>query len=118
MFLLVFSGMSKDNQDFLTKHVTISLVVSVAPGTSPNKNPPFLADRKRLRTTNSLGSQGRQVRDGPFGGVHHVRTNRYMIKSTLKIARCCGTLGDSGFLQKFLGLFQVIMANPVFGTLT
>ena len=39
--------------------------------------------------------------------VHHVRTNRYMIKSTLKIARYC-PIGDSGFLQ-FLGLFQVIM---------
>ena len=35
----------------------------------------------------------------------------YMIKSTLKIARCCA-LVIQGF-SNFLGLFQVIMANPV-----
>ena len=44
-------------------------------------------------------------------GVHHFRTNRYMIESTLKIAGGVETLGDSGFQPIFLGLFQVIMAN-------
>ena len=36
------------------------------------------------------------------------------IKSTIKIARCCGSLGDSGF--RFLQFFRVVssdeMANP------
>ena len=39
-----------------------------------------------------------------------INTNRYMIKSTLKIARRC-PLVIQGF-SNFLGLFQVIMANP------
>ena len=38
-------------------------------------------------------------------------TNRYIIKSTLKIARYC-PLVIQGF-SNFLGLFQGIMANPV-----
>ena len=38
----------------------------------------------------------------------------YMIKSTLKIARYC-PLVIQGF-SNFLVLFQVIMANPVFGS--
>ena len=40
-----------------------------------------------------------------------ISTNRYMIKSTLKVARYC-PLVIQGF-SNFLGLFQVIMANPV-----
>ena len=38
-----------------------------------------------------------------------ISTNRYMIKSTLKIARCCALVIQS--FSNFLGLFQVIMAN-------
>ena len=39
-----------------------------------------------------------------------ISTNRYMIESTLKIARYC-PLVIQGF-SNFLGLFQGIMANP------
>ena len=42
-----------------------------------------------------------------------ISTNRYMIESTLKIARYC-PLVIQGF-SNFLGLFQGIMANPVPG---
>ena len=41
-----------------------------------------------------------------------ISTNRYMIKSTLNITRCC-PLVIQGF-SNVLGLFQVIKANPVF----
>ena len=40
-----------------------------------------------------------------------ISTNRSMIKSTLKIARCCPLVIQQGF-SNFLGLFQVSMANP------
>ena len=39
-----------------------------------------------------------------------ISTNRYMIKSTLKIARYCPLVNQA--FSYFLGLFQVIMANP------
>ena len=42
-------------------------------------------------------------------GVHHKH-----LESTLKIARCC-PLVIQGF-SNFLGLFQVMMANPTYGT--
>ena len=117
MFLLVFSGMSKDNQDFLTKHVTISLVVSGK--ITQQKSTENLADWKRLRTTNSLGSQGRQVRDGSiWRGPPCKHQPLPWIKSTRsRLPGVVGPLVIQGF-SKFLGLFQVIMANPVFGTLT
>ena len=35
-----------------------------------------------------------------------------MIESTLKIARCCGTLGDTGFLQFFRVVSRDDKANP------
>ena len=38
-----------------------------------------------------------------------------MLKSTLKIARCCFTLGDSGFLQFFRVVSSDDKANPVRG---
>ena len=44
-------------------------------------------------------------------GVHHFRTNRYMIKSTLKIASMFETLGDSGFLQ-FFGVVSSDYGKP------
>ena len=43
-----------------------------------------------------------------YPGVHHKHQLLPWIKSTLKIARCCGTLGDSGFQPNFSGLFQVM----------
>ena len=46
-----------------------------------------------------------------FANGVHISTNRYMIKSTLKIARCCSLI-NQGF-SNFLGVFQVIMANHV-----
>ena len=42
-----------------------------------------------------------------------VNTNRYMIRSTLKIARFFQTLGDSGFLQFFRVVSSDDKANPV-----
>ena len=48
--------------------------------------------------------------DNPSAGST-ISTNRYMIESTLKIARYC-PLVIQGF-SNFLGLFQGIMANPV-----
>ena len=43
--------------------------------------------------------------------VQHVTVTTWLKLPTLKIARFQVPNGDSGFLQ-FLGLFQVIMANP------
>ena len=43
----------------------------------------------------------KRLRPKKFPEISYKHQPLPWIKSTLKIARCCGTLGDSGFLQSF-----------------